>query len=247
MIIDGHIHAGRWSPEKFLGRGVAFDHLEACLRDCGIDGAVLTATDLRENSAVEEFVARSRDKRYWFFPWVKPQEPDELDWLAAHRKGIHGLKFHPSCDLIKITDPRVGPFLKYAAGERLPVMVHCGRWQEMSSYAFALEAAAAHPRVTFILSHMGGDTPELEIGTIEGVRRAGLANVFLGIEGVREYWAVQQAVDDLGADRVIFGSDFPLGHPRMYLGLVDALRLSEGQRALVLGGNILRLLGEAGA
>ena len=58
------------------------------------------------------------------------------------------------------------------------------------------------------------------------MRRARLANVHLGIEGVREYWAVQRAVDELGADRVIFGSDFPLGHPRMYLGLVDALRLS---------------------
>jgi predicted TIM-barrel fold metal-dependent hydrolase len=84
------------------------------------------------------------------------------------------------------------------------------------------------------------------MATIESVRRARLANVFLGIEGVREYWAVQRAVDDLGADRVIFGSDYPLGHPRMYLGLVDALRLSEEQRGLVLGGNILRLLGEAG-
>jgi hypothetical protein len=56
---------------------------------------------------------------------------------------------------------------------------------------------------------------------------------------------VQQAVDELGAGRVIFGSDFPLGHPRMYLGVVDALKLDGDQRAGILGGNILRLLGEA--
>jgi predicted TIM-barrel fold metal-dependent hydrolase len=93
---------------------------------------------------------------------------------------------------------------------------------------------------------MGGDTPELEMGTIEAVERDGLDNVYLGTEGVREYWAVQRAVDVLGASRVIFGSDFPLGHPLMYMGVVKALKVTERDRALLLGGNILRLLGEAG-
>jgi predicted TIM-barrel fold metal-dependent hydrolase len=43
---------------------------------------------------------------------------------------------------------------------------------------------------------------------------------------------------------VVFGSDFPLGHPRMYMGLVDALELEPGQKQLILGGNALRLVGE---
>ena len=245
MIIDGHIHAGRWSPTQFLGRGVPFDELEDCLCQCGIDGAVLTSTDLRENVLVEKFVQESRSKRYWFFPWVKPDESGDLSYLKGHRNTIHGIKLHPSCDRIRITDPRVEPFLSFALDENLPVMVHCGRWQEMASYTFALEAADKHRGVRFILSHMGGDIPELEIATIDAIKTSGLSNVSLGIEGVREYWAVQRAIDQLGAERVIFGSDYPLGHPRMYLGLVDALSISGTQRALVLGGNILRLLGEA--
>jgi predicted TIM-barrel fold metal-dependent hydrolase len=157
---------------------------------------------------------------------------------------VSGIKLHPSCDRIKVTDERVIPFLEFAEREGLPVVIHCGRWQEMSSYQLALEVAEKHPDLDFILSHMGGDTPELETATTDAIKDRGLVNVSLGIEGVREYWAVQRAIDELGADRVIFGSDFPLGHPRMYLGLVDALRLSPGDRELVLGGNILRLLGE---
>lgn len=246
LIIDGHIHAGYWSPERFLGRGVPFPELERCLTECGIDGAVLTSTDLRQNTAVIDFILREGRKRYWFFPWVNPAVDGDLAFVRERRKNIHGLKFHPSCDMVKVTDSRVGPFISYARDEGLPVMVHCGRWQEMSSYSLVLEVAARYRDVDFILSHMGGDTPELETATIDAVKGGGFANVYLGTEGVREYWAVQRAVEVLGADRVIFGSDFPLGHPKMYLGVIDALDVSEDQRALIVGGNILRLVRATG-
>jgi predicted TIM-barrel fold metal-dependent hydrolase len=245
VTIDGHIHAGYWSPQYFMGRGASFQELEACLDECGIDGAVLTSTDLRENDTVLDLIRGSEGRKYWFFPWVNPAVGEDLAYIRANRDSIQGMKFHPSCDRVKMTDERVKPFLEFASQEGLPVMIHCGRWQEMSSYRLALEVAARYTDTDFLLSHMGGDTPELEMGTIDGILKRGLKNVYLGIEGVREYWAVQRAVTELGADRVIFGSDFPLGHPMMYLGLVDALRVSDPERALILGGNVLRLLGEA--
>lgn len=243
MIIDGHIHAGFWSPGNFLGRGVPYEEIDACLEECSIEGAVLTSTDLRRNDEVIDFIERAA-KRYWFFPWVNPSVEGELEYLESRRDRISGFKLHPSVDKVRVSDPIVTPYLEFAARENLPVMVHCGRWQEMASYRLALDAARAHPECVFILSHMGGDTPELEMGTIDGIDEYGLDNVHLGTEGVREYWAVERAVRVLGADRVIFGSDFPLGHPRMYMGVIDALRVDERERALILGGNILNLIGE---
>jgi predicted TIM-barrel fold metal-dependent hydrolase len=228
----------------FLGRGVPFPELEACLSECGIDGAVLTATDLRRNDSVLEFISQPTEHRYWLFPWVNPDIEEDLEFVRRNRKMTRGIKLHPSVDRIKVTDPRVEPLLGFAADESLPVMVHCGRWQEMSSYRLVLEAAKRHTGVQFILSHMGGDTPELEMATIDAIEEGNIRNVYLGTEGVREYWAVQRAVDVIGAEHVIFGSDFPLGHPRMYLGLIDALKISPAQRALLLGGNIMRLIGE---
>jgi predicted TIM-barrel fold metal-dependent hydrolase len=218
--------------------------MEECLIETGIDGAILTATDERANHAVSAFISRSNRRKYWFFPWVNPGVRDDLDYVRTNRGLIHGLKLHPSCDRVRITDARTEPFLRLAEDEGLPVMVHCGRWQEMSSYRFALDVAAKYTAVRFVLSHMGGDTPELEMATIDRITEGGLGNVFLGIEGVREYWAVQRAVDKVGADRVIFGSDFPLGHPRMYMGLVDALKITPEQKELIMGGNALKLVGE---
>ena len=244
MIVDGHIHATYWSRERFLGRGVGFDELEQCLEECGIDGAVLTSTDLRRNLDVLNFIKGPTRKHYWFFPWINPRERSDLAFLEKHLAGIHGIKLHPSCDRVRVTDPLTKPILEFAEAHRLPVMIHCGRWQEMSSYAFALEVAALYPQVRFILSHMGGDTPELEMATIAGIEKGELDNVYLGLEGVREYWAVQEAIDRLGAEHVIFGSDYPLGHPKIYLGLVEALKIDDSQRSLIIGGNILRLLRE---
>jgi predicted TIM-barrel fold metal-dependent hydrolase len=244
LIIDGHIHAGYWSAERFLGRGVPLPALEDCLVECGIDGAVLTATDLRRNDLVLEFIDGERKKRYWFVPWVNPGVAGDLDFVEERKARVNGIKLHPSCDRIRVTDEKVVPFLEFAGRQRVPVVIHCGRWQEMSSYRLALEVAGKYPDIDFILSHMGGDTPELETATTDAIKERALANVYLGIEGVREYWAVQRTIEEIGADRVIFGSDFPLGHPRMYLGLVDALTLSGEDRQKVLGGNILRLLGE---
>jgi predicted TIM-barrel fold metal-dependent hydrolase len=227
----------------FLGRGSSFEAMEQCLVDCGIDGAVLTSTDMRDNASVSAFMAGSTRRKYWFFPWLKPAVRSDLDYARRNRSGIHGIKLHPSCDRVRVNDAKTQPLLRFARDEGLAVMVHCGRWQEMSSYRFALEVAAKYPGVRFLLSHMGGDTPELETATIEGIAEGRLDNVFLGIEGVREYWAVQKAVDDLGADRVLFGSDFPLGHPRMYMGVVDALKITAEQKDLIMGGNALRLVG----
>jgi predicted TIM-barrel fold metal-dependent hydrolase len=244
LIIDGHIHAGYWSKNYFYGRGVEFGEIDSCLEECGMDGAILTSTDLRQNDPVLEFMRTEARKKYWFFPWVNPADKRDLEYIRSRRAGIHGLKFHPSCDKIRITDKRAAPFLAFAAEHGLAVLVHCGRWQEMSSYKLALEAAADYPTTNFILSHMGGDTPELVKGAVEAILNGGLDNVHLGIEGVREYWIVRQAIDQLGAGRVIFGSDFPLGHPWMYLGLVEALGLDDRERGLVLGGNALRLLRE---
>ncbi len=244
MIIDGHIHATYWSKEKFLGRGVEFSELERCLETCGMAGAVLTCTDLRRNDLVLDFIKNRAKGRYWFFPWVKPGDVSDMDFVENHLKEVNGIKLHPSCDAIRVTDPRAKPVLEFASANNLPVMIHCGRWQEMSSYTYALEVASTYVGIPFILSHMGGDTPELEMATIADVEASGLNNVYLGIEGVREYWAIEEAVRRLGAQHVIFGSDYPLGHPKMYLGLVDALNIDDEERALILGGNILRLLGE---
>jgi hypothetical protein len=60
---------------------------------------------------------------------------------------------------------------------------------------------------------------------------------------VRRFDLLEQAVRRAGAHKVLFGSDGPWLHPGVELEKIRLLRLGAGDEALVLGGNLLRLIG----
>ena len=55
-----------------------------------------------------------------------------------------------------------------------------------------------------------------------------------------------QVVRLAGADKILFGSDFPLMPQRRILDEIEALELPEETKNLMLSGNALRLLGGQG-
>jgi predicted TIM-barrel fold metal-dependent hydrolase len=70
--------------------------------------------------------------------------------------------------------------------------------------------------------------------------------VFTDTAGVRRFDILEQAVRRAGAHKVLFGSDGPWLHPGVELAKVHALEVSAPDRALIMGGNLLRLVGWRG-
>lgn len=241
---DAHVHMGRWRTPDFRGRTSNIDDVARILTGAGITGALLMPTDTGDNEGVLRAIAGFKGKpEFLFAAWIKPDATGLIEFLHKNAARIRALKFHPSFQRIPITDDAYRPYLEHAAERRLPVVVHCGRWQEVAGYGLALEAAGRFPGIPFILSHMGGDSPELITSTSQAVRDRHLDNVYLGTESIREYWLVSRAAELLGPDRLLFGSDHNLNHPASFLAVVEALDLPDTDRALVLGGNARRLLG----
>ena len=97
--------------------------------------------------------------------------------------------------------------------------------------------AARHPRAKLICGHAGGNW---ERG-IRAVRP--FNNVYLGTAGSDPTAGlVEMAVRELGADRVIYGSDAGGRSFASQLGKVLGADVSEAQKRLILGGNLRRLL-----
>ena len=45
-----------------------------------------------------------------------------------------------------------------------------------------------------------------------------------------------------GSEKIVFGSDYPLGWPGAYLAVLDGANPTDRERTQVLGGNLLRLI-----
>ena len=243
MILDGHIHVGEWQYEHYPVR-CDVSAVNRLLDECGIDGAILMPTDRKDNEATLEDIRRNGRKRYWFFAWMDPRNPDALPFVRANRGEVAGLKFHSGLDRVEggVAHPLYEPFLQYAAAEGLPVLVHCGRWQEMSSYKYALEAARRYPEVRFILAHLGGDFEKLKLEAPRDLKAMGLRNVVFDISATREFWTIEMAIREAGADQFVFASDYPVMHPKMSLASVEVLNLTDAERRKLYWENLLRVL-----
>jgi len=260
MIVDGHVHVGKWLDQAYSSRSVSFAEMVKELSGSGVGAAFVFPTDAKDNAGLLSEVVRHGSGKdsmgsdggldggfdVYFFPWVDIDAEEFGDFLEKEKDRVSGLKFHPSYARKPVTDPAFDPFFAFARENNVPVIIHCGRWQEVAGYKFALDRAETFREVPFVLSHLGGDLPGLQLGAFEAVQKKGLDNVLFGTESIREYWNLERGIQELGAHRFLFGSDFALGHPNIYRPVVELLSISEDEKALVLGQNALDLVGRSG-
>jgi predicted TIM-barrel fold metal-dependent hydrolase len=93
--------------------------------------------------------------------------------------------------------------------------------------------------VVFVWGHCGHTG--LDIAGLADI--ADVPNVHAEISGCLTATA-HQAVRWLGAQRVLFGTEYPLQHPRVELTKVGVLDLEPRELSEVMWGNACRLLGE---
>ncbi len=240
-ILDGHVHWGEWKPEREGWPGASLADIRDALQRSGVSGAALTPTDVADNAGLAAALAEDGEG-FHFFPWLVPSDVDgTMGFLEANASQVAGLKIHPSLERLRVDDPGWRPFLEFAEHWRLPIIVHCGRWQEMASWRFCLNAAERHPEASIIVAHLGGDLPDLQQECSAEMQRRELPNAYLGTESIREYYSMRIALDRLGPERLIFGSDYPLGWPAAYLGVFEGTKPTDEERRLVLGDNLRRL------
>jgi predicted TIM-barrel fold metal-dependent hydrolase len=105
--------------------------------------------------------------------------------------------------------------------------------------------ASEYPSVNFIIPHLGSFSDEWksQLALIDHLVRH--PNIFTDTSGVRRFELLQQTVQRAGAKKLLFGSDGPWLHPGIELAKVKELNLNDAEERLVLGGNILRLIGPA--
>ena len=141
--------------------------------------------------------------------------------------GLVGIKLHPKAQQFSIDDPTVYKIAEYVAdvSPNIPIIFDNGK--PASPNKLIGDLAKSFPDVTFILAHMrGSDFIDVT---------AAHDNIFIQTTDVPNIDVVQQCVDELGADRVMMGSDSPYHSMEEEIRKVEALDLSEKEKRKILG------------
>lgn len=240
-IIDGHIHIGKWSS-IFLNYETTVEQAVEVMKSSGIEEAVCLPADATPNAELLNETKNRKDFKFYFAAWINPDDKGLDSFLENNIRDVSLFKFHPSVQRKRITDDSYSKYIEMASDSGKPIVIHCGRWQEIASYKFPLELAKKYPDLKIILAHLGGDQPLIFLECAKEVKAINSKNIFLGSESVREFYFVNEVVKTVGADKIIFGSDYNLGLPNMYIPVIESLSVSNEEKEMIFSENILRIL-----
>ena len=98
-----------------------------------------------------------------------------------------------------------------------------------------------HPDVTFAAAHPG--EKEVFLKHLERMELCGNLYLDLSGTGIFRYGAIAYGVERVGSERFLFGTDYPICNPRMYVQAIYQEPISETDRENILHKNAERLLG----
>ncbi len=256
-VIDAHCHI---YPEKIVDRAVAgtdaFYGTRAACRGVasellsigeriGIDHFLVqsVATTPKQVSSINEFIAASVAAAPERFTGLGAAHPDCEDQDAVIEQikalGLHGIKIHPDIQGFAIDDPRMMRVYELCEEAGLAVLMHTGDYRyDFSNPNRLLPVLKTFPRLVVIGAHFGGwslweeasktltDFPNLFVDCSSTFP---FANNDLGLG--------ERLIARYGADRVMFGSDFPMWSPESELETFMKLNLSEDERRMILSEN----------
>jgi predicted TIM-barrel fold metal-dependent hydrolase len=241
MIIDCHCHAGPgdgfhgpWDTDAPLARFMQWT------REAGIDRTVIFPAFHSDYARANEIVARivaQSPSRFWGFCFVHAQRDRgriaSMVGRAVEEHGFRGIKCHRM-------DARItSEILDAGRRFRVPIL-----YDPLGDVDAVDLFAPRYPDVAFIIPHLGSFAdlwrPQHTMADI----LCRHPNVHTDTSGVRRFELLERAVRVGGASKVLFGSDGPWLHPGLELTKVKLLKLPPHEERLVLGGNLLRILGE---
>jgi hypothetical protein len=260
VIIDAHCHV--W-PDH-IARAVlsarpaglpavhdgTVDGLLRVMDDAGIDRvlALGVASVAKNVHRTNEFIGSLDRDRFIPFGTVHP-ELSVADNLASLRdNGIVGVKLHPLFQDLALDDPRVLDIAAGLAGRAIRVITHAGSGgddaaNDRGSPRRLRTLLDSVPELTLLACHFGGYHRMNEARRLIVGSRAYLETSWPPRLADVDPDLLREIIAGHGADRVVYGSDWPMADPAREIEAIRSLGLPAGDTEAILGGNLARVLG----
>ena len=258
-IIDAHCHiypakiaaAASAHTGEFYSIPMAFDGtVESLLEEgdsAGIDRYLVqsVAVTAKQVRSINRYIAgevEKSDGKFIGFGTLHPDSEDlEGDLEELISLGLRGVKLHPDMQNFKIDDYRYLKMYELCEG-RLPMLIHMGDARSDFSHPKRLRAVMEiYDGLTVIAAHFGGYTMWEEASRI----LAGMPNLYTDCSS--SFFALDdrtavEIIRRYGADRVLFGTDYPMWRAEDEIGRLLSLGLTEDECSAIFAGNVKRLL-----
>ena len=262
FIIDAHAHIfpNKIAEKAVAGIGSFYNGLEMhCAgtaedlissgAEAGITKFIVqsVATVPEQVESINNFISRSVKKfpdNFIGFAAMHPDYPDikkEIDRAVSF--GLRGIKLHPDFQQFCIDDPKAMKIYEAAEG-RMPILIHTGdsryQWSKPERLAKVLEA---FPKLDVIAAHFGGWSEWDSAVSVLGGQKYGN----LGTDCSSSLYAISPErakliIDSYGADRVLFGTDYPMWIAAEELKRFSEIPLTCREREMILHKNAENLL-----
>lgn len=163
-IIDTHTHIGYWPTLTKTINNLVKDNLNH-----NISFALVSfdGSEFKENNQSKLINQIEGSKKtlnfinkhhgYGELIWVRPNKErnfKEIDeFINKNRTKIYGIKFHPACSHLKVTNNKLIPYFKICEKYDLPFVCHTAL-DEYSSIIYLQKVAIKYPNIKFIAAHM---------------------------------------------------------------------------------------------
>lgn len=258
MIIDAHCHVypdkiaekasratGEFYSLKMNYDGKVSTLLEAG-EQAGIDKYIIqsVATTPAQVRSINEFICRTVGEHPekmiglgTLHPCSGDQESDVEHLISL---GLRGVKLHPDIQRFKIDDYRCLKIYELCEKKGLPVLMHTGdRRYDYSNPNRLIPILEIYDNLRIIGAHFGGWSL-WEEATEQLYERddffVDCSSSFYKLTDEK----ITELIRKYGADRVIFGSDYPMWRPAEEIARLNALPLSDEEKNSIFCGSAIR-------
>ena len=238
-IFDVHAHTDSYAPFQ-LGDPTADGLAYSCKR-LGVDGlctSSLTAcrSDWEFGNRLTAAACAAYPGYIFGYAVPNPYDPDcDLSRYFETEQGFRGIKVHGDMQgSLPLNDERYFPAYELAAKLQIPVLFHAWLPSEVNA---AADVARRWPNVPIILGHAGMTAKP---AAAEAARNHDNIYIDTAISSTIE-GSVEWLVNNIGADRVVFGSDCTFFDCAHNIGKIALAQVSDEVKEKIFGLNAKKI------
>ena len=203
------------------------------------------ATAPKQVRSINEFIAEAVKNGEGKFTGLGTLHPDSDDLAADFRHlvslGLKGVKLHPDIQQFKIDDYRCLKIYELCEQNGMPILLHTGDSRfDFSNPNRLLPVMQIYSELIVVGAHLGGWSVWDEATS----KLADLPNLYVDCSSCMPFLPphrVKEIIRCYGAERVLFGSDYPMFLPEKELPSFLDLGLSDEENRLILHDNACKV------